>query len=191
MRADARRNRDRILAAARDLVTETGTEATVDDIARRAGLAVGTLYRHFPAKEDLVEAVVEDSLERVAALAAEAAAAPGPPGDALLDLFRRLAREHATDRTFKAAAGRLDPGAEIATAAPGSAVARSAAAVTDLLVRAQAAGEVRGDVTLADLTLLLAGVPGPEVGAAARERFVDVVAAGLRAPAPPPRPAAR
>ena len=94
VRVDAQRNRDRILEAARALVAETGVDATMEDIARHAGVAVGTLYRHFPAKEDLVAAVVEDSLAQMASLtegalaAVHAGAAPGP---ALGELFREIA----------------------------------------------------------------------------------------------------
>ena len=182
MRADARRNRDRILEAARLLVAETGVDATMEDIARRAGVAVGTLYRHFPAKEDLVAAVVEDSLLQMAALSEGAMAAVhagARPGATLTALFREVAERHATDQAFKSVSGRLDMSAEIAEAAPGSAVARSVEAITALLERAQAAGEIRDDVTLADLALLLGSVPGADVPAPMRARFVDIVVAGL------------
>jgi AcrR family transcriptional regulator len=188
VRADARRNRDRILGAARELVAETGVEVTMEDIARRAQVAVGTLYRHFPAKDDLVAAVIEDSVARIAdhaerALAAvEAGAAAGPE---LAMLFRIVAERHATDRAFKAAAGRLDVTAELATAPPGSAAAGAATAVAELLRRAQAGGAVRGDVTAADLAVLLAAVPGQEVPPDIRARFVEIVIAGLAVPPAP------
>ena len=111
VRVDAQRNRDRILEAARALVAETGVDATMEDIARHAGVAVGTLYRHFPAKEDLVAAVVEDSLAQMASLTEGALAAVhagAPPGPAIGQLFREIAERHATDQAFKSAAGRLD-----------------------------------------------------------------------------------
>ena len=147
MRVDAQRNRDRILEAARALVAETGVDATMEDIARHAGVAVGTLYRHFPAKEDLVAAVVEDSLAQMASLTEGALAsvhAGAPPGPAIGELFREIAVRHATDQAFKSAAGRLDVDSEIAAAPPGSPIARSVAAITELLERAQIAGQVRG-----------------------------------------------
>ena len=184
VRVDAQRNRDRILEAARALVAETGVDATMEDIARHAGVAVGTLYRHFPAKEDLVAAVVEDSLAQMASLTEGALAAVhagAPPGPAIGQLFREIAERHATDQAFKSAAGRLDVDAEIAGAPPGSPIARSVAAITELLQRAQIAGQVRNDLTLADLGVLLSAVPGSTVSPERRARFVDIVIAGLAA----------
>jgi AcrR family transcriptional regulator len=184
VRVDAQRNRDRILEAARALVAETGVDATMEDIARRAGVAVGTLYRHFPAKEDLVAAVVEDSFAQMASLTEGAMAAVhagSPPGPAIGELFREIAERHATDQAFKSAAGRLDVNVELASAPPGSPIARSVAAITELLERAQIAGQIRGDLTLADLGVLLAAVPGAGVAAEQRARFVDIVIAGLAA----------
>ena len=185
VRVDAQRNRDRILEAARALVAETGVDATMEDIARHAGVAVGTLYRHFPAKEDLVAAVVEDSLAQMASLTEGALAAVhagAPAGPAIGQLFREIAERHATDQAFKSAAGRLDVNAEIASAPPGSPISRSVAAITELLQRAQLAGQIRGDLTLADLGVLLAAVPGAGVAPEQRARFVDIVIAGLAAP---------
>jgi len=185
VRVDAQRNRDRILEAARALVAETGVDATMEDIARHAGVAVGTLYRHFPAKEDLVAAVVEDSLAQMASLTEGALAAVhagAPAGPAIGQLFREIAERHATDQAFKSAAGRLDVNAEIAAAAPCSPIARSVAAISELLERAQIAEQIRGDLTLADLGVLVAAVPGAGVAAEQRARFVDIVIAGLAAP---------
>lgn len=184
VRADARRNRTLILEAARGLVADAGPDVTMDEIARAAGVAVGTLYRHFPAKEDLVDAVIEDSVERLAgdteaALArVEGGEVPGP---VLARLFADLAARHRVDRVFKQAAGRLDPTAEMADAAPGSAVARATAAICALLAAAQQAGAVRPDVTLVDLTMLLAAVPDGDDER--RSRYVDIVLAGLADPA--------
>ena len=185
VRVDAQRNRDRILEAARALVAGTGVDATMEDIARHAGVAVGTLYRHFPAKEDLVAAVVEDSLAQMASLTEGALAAVhagAPPGAAIGELFREIAERLATGQAFKSAAGRLDVNAEIAAAAPGSPIARSVAAISELLERAQIAEQIRGDLTLADLGVLLAAVPGAGVAPEQRARFVDIVIAGLAAP---------
>jgi AcrR family transcriptional regulator len=185
VRADAVRNRARILDAARALVAETGVDAPVDEVARRAGVAVGTLYRHFPAKDDLLAAVVADSTERIAVLA-EAALAEvdggAPPGAVLDRLFRAVAEGYATDRVVKAATGRLEVPVEYAPE-PGSPAARAAAGIEALLDRARAAGAVRPDVDLTDLVLLLEGLPGATVPAPRRARYLDVVLAGLR-PAP-------
>lgn len=188
MRADAALNRSRILDAARALVIEVGVEVPMDDIARRAGVAVGTLYRHFRAKEDLVAAVVGASVTRIAELSeaalaeVEAGAAPGP---VLERVFRAVADGYATDRVFKEAAGRL-PGpaelsAELAAAAPGTDEHRAGSAIAGLLAAARSAGQVRDDVEVADLVVLLAGVPDAGLGPARRARYVDIVLSGLRA----------
>lgn len=183
VRADAVRNRARILEAARAVVTETGADAAMEDIARRAGVAVGTLYRHFPAKTDLVTAVVARSVDRIADLAGAALAeadAGGSPGALLDRLFRAVAEEHATDRVFKEAAGRLHDPARAGAPGPGTAEHRAGAAITALLDRARAAGEVRAEVEMADLLVLLSGVPGLDVPPQRRRTYVDVVLAGLR-----------
>jgi AcrR family transcriptional regulator len=187
VRSDARRNRARILDSARALMAGAGTETTMEDIARRAGVAVGTLYRHFPAKDDLVAAVLEDGHARVAALAERALAAVdrgAEPGAELDALFRAVADRHATDRAFKAATGQLDldPEAALARVPPGSSAGRATGAITALLDRARADGAVRSDLTLADLVLLIGSVPGPEVTADRRARYLDILLAGLRAP---------
>ncbi len=187
MRSDARRNRARILDSARALMAGAGTETTMEDIARHAGVAVGTLYRHFPAKDDLVAAVLEDGHARVAALAERALAAVdrgAEPGAELDALFRAVADRHATDRAFKAATGQLDldPEAALARVPPGSSAGRATGAITALLDRARADGAVRSDLTLADLVLLIGSVPGPEVTADRRARYLDILLAGLRAP---------
>lgn len=184
VRADARRNRTRILAAARELVAAAGAAVPMEDIATRAGVAVGTLYRHFPAKEDLVAAVVEESIAHVADLSAAALAAVEAGADAraqVRSLFAAVAERHATDRALKAAAGTLGATAdEMAAAPPGSAIARAVESITALLDRARAAGAVRPDVTLADLVMLLEAAPAdapPEL----RRRYVEIVLTGLGA----------
>src|SRR5260221_2424528 len=81
LRSDARRNRDRLLAAARELFAERGVDVAMADIARHAGVSNGTLYNRFPTREDLIEAVFTDRLEAIAALAAQAAEDDDPwPG---------------------------------------------------------------------------------------------------------------
>jgi AcrR family transcriptional regulator len=188
VRSDAARNRARILVAARELVAAAGADATMEDIARRAGVAVGTLYRHFPAKEDLIAAVVEDSIVHIAELAERALAAVaggGGAGDQLGALFAAVVERHATDRALKTAAGMLEnPSADdLAFAAPGSATARAVAAITTLLERARSVGAVRADVTLADLVMLLGAAPADEAPPQMRRRYVEIVLAGLGGPA--------
>lgn len=177
MRSDAARNADAILRAAREVVAERGLAAPMSEIARRAGVAVGTLYRHHPTKESLVAAVVADSVRRVTDWAEEALGrvdAGSPPGRELEDLIAVVVRAHVEDRVFKDAAGAPTTGDGLPADA---AVARAWQAVAHLLGRAQAAGEVRGDVDMGDLTVLLAGAP------ADRDRvptYLAVVLAGLR-----------
>ena len=74
-RRDAQRNRELLLAAGRDVFSERGAQATLEEIARRAGLGIGTLYRHFPTREALVEAIYEEHIDDVVAAAEEGAAA--------------------------------------------------------------------------------------------------------------------
>ncbi len=190
MRADAVRNRARILDAARELVAVQGPEVSMEAIAGLAGVAVGTLYRHHPTKAALLTAVLTDSAERLAA-DAEAALARvtggAEAGEELLALIRGYAQEFALDQAVKAAATSLGASVPHDPSAfpPGSPEGRAVQAIGALLALAQRSGRVRDDVTMADLMVLLTAVPGPEVPALQRERFVDVVLAGLRAPAGP------
>src|ERR1700710_2460976 len=80
LRADARRNREKVLTAARAVFSEHGRDAQMDDVARRASVGVGTVYRHFPTKEALIEALVVDSFERLAGLATDARGRERPWG---------------------------------------------------------------------------------------------------------------
>ncbi len=187
VRADATRNRARILDAARALVARQGPEVPMEAIAAEAGVAVGTLYRHHPTKAALLHAVLTDSAEHLAVDAEAALAqvrAGAAAGEELARLFRRYAAHYATDRAVKAAAAVLgEPVVDDPSAFPdGGPQARAARAVDELLVLSRQAGHVRDDVTLADLALLLGALPGPEVGNEARSRFVEIVLAGIRAP---------
>ena len=87
MRADAQRNRDRIVQVAREVFREQGYDASLDEIARRAGVGPGTLYRHFPARENLLDAIMQQWADQVAAVAAAAAARPGTARERLLAWF--------------------------------------------------------------------------------------------------------
>ena len=90
MRADAKRNYDKILATARIVFTERGTDSSLDEIAKRAGVGPGTLYRHFPTREALVDALMQDWTDRVAADADAAIAAGLPARQMLLDWFEHF-----------------------------------------------------------------------------------------------------
>ena len=154
MRADARRNRQRVLDAAAAVFAAHGADVPIDLIAREAGVGPGTVYRHFPNKEALFEAVL---LDRFAQLTAEAHAllsAPDP-GPAFLGYIERVV-VHAADRHdvvdalaragFDLQSVKSEVGAELREA------------IDLLLQRAQAAGAVRGDVHIADLMALIGGI---------------------------------
>lgn len=184
MRADAVRNRQQILAAARRLIGEQGAEVSMDAIAVAAGVAVGTLYRHHPTKADLVAAVVEDSVAGLAELSEQAVAAVATgadPGEQLRTLFRAVAERHSQDRALKAALAALgrSTSEDPAGHPPGSPARRVGAAVERLLQEAGRHGDVRSDLTVLDLTLLLAGVPDD---ARNRERYTTLVLAALACP---------
>jgi AcrR family transcriptional regulator len=155
MRADARRNRDRLIAVAREAFAERGADASLDDIARRAGVGPGTLYRHFPTRMALMEAVYRDSVEALCTEGRDLLASPSP-GDALATWLRSFLAYAGTKRglarALMAAAGEEKP-AFFAACHDMIGDAGSA-----LLVRAQEAGAVRPDVQLWDLLKLVSGI---------------------------------
>ena len=153
LRADARRNRERVLAAAEAAFSELGASVPLDEIARRAGVGPGTVYRHFPTKERLFEAVVLDRLQRLAEAAAAHAAAPDP-AQAFFVFLARMLEEATSSRALKDALAGPDFAAHVADS-PARRELGEALAV--LLGRAQRAGAVRRDVAIADLMALLAG----------------------------------
>jgi AcrR family transcriptional regulator len=87
MRADARRNYDKLIAAAREVFAESGAAGSLDEIAKRAGVGAGTLYRHFPTRDDLIDALMRDWTDRVAADSEAAVAAGLPPRETLTKWF--------------------------------------------------------------------------------------------------------
>ncbi|MGL4178492.1 MAG: helix-turn-helix domain-containing protein [Dermatophilaceae bacterium] len=186
MRSDATRNASAILDAARAVVAERGIDAPMSEIARRAGLAVGTLYRHHPTKHDLVAAVVADSAAQAAEIAESASArvvsGEQTAGDAFGSTIREIAAIYAADRAFKERLGTYDPADPLRGITAGSVEERALAAAAALLALAQNKGAVRRDVTAADLASLLAGLP--TASGRPREMYLEVILAGL---APVPR----
>jgi AcrR family transcriptional regulator len=174
-RADARRNYDKLLAAARAAFTEADTEASLEDIARRAGVGIGTLYRHFPTRRNLIEAVYVDEVEALSRSARDVADLP--PWDALHAWLRRfveyVATKHALADELFAEGGDSDVFASCRIVMYDSG--------RPLLERAQDAGAVRADVDITDVLHLVGGISKistPDPGQT--DRILDVALDGLR-----------
>lgn len=180
MRADAQRNYAKLLAAASAAFASRGADdVSLEEIARRAGVGIGTLYRHFPARQDLLEAVYRDQVESLRARAAELRDTQ-PPGEALAAFLRALVRFGSTKRSMTSAL--------LATLGTDSELLSSCATVIrgsaeSLLERAQRAGVVRPDADVGDLVRLVHAVsiaaeksPDP----AQADRMLALVLDGLR-----------
>ncbi|WP_274914613.1 TetR/AcrR family transcriptional regulator [Streptomyces sp. WZ-12] len=156
-RADARRNRALVLQAARSAFEERGLGVPLDEIARRAGVGAGTVYRHFPSKEALFRAAVRDRMRLFADAAGELTEADDP-GEVFFRFLASVVRLAAPNRALcevLEAAGTRGPGA--AEEGDGAPELEFLAALGVLLARAQHAGAVRADVDLDDVRVLLAG----------------------------------
>ena len=181
-RADARRNHKRILEVARELFAEHGYDAQIDDIARRAGVGVGTVYRHFPNKLDLLQALIEARFEALAQAAREGIAAPDPWAG-FEGFMHYSAGVMAADRALSEAMFErpemMRTGAE-AVAMP--------ELLQELIQRAQKAGDLRDEVIWEDVPGLVCGVGralsegriGPME--MSWERYLAIILDGLRAP---------
>ncbi|MET8570900.1 helix-turn-helix domain-containing protein [Streptomyces sp. NPDC004783] len=177
MRADARRNRERLLAAAAEAFAEHGEGASLDEIARRAGVGVGTLYRHFPTRQALLEAAYLERIEAIAARA-DAIAAGRPAGDALLAWLDELAVGMLQVRGLKALLGTAVTGGGPAC---GDCVRGAAAR---LVGAAQEAGALRRDVEPIDVLRLVHGIvtaseAAGEVDGTAVRRYLSLLMEGL------------
>ena len=183
LRADARRNRDQLLVAARDVFVEHGLDAPLEDIARRARVGIATLYRRFPDRASLQRAVAIDVLRRIGA---EASLALAEEPDAVAALARYMHR--ALDARVAAVMPALGPSVVPLEDAEFLA-ARDAAVepVQAMILRAQACGALRPDVTFGDIGLLLIRLSRPlpssfpaEIEQALAHRHLDIVLSGLR-----------
>jgi AcrR family transcriptional regulator len=180
LRADARANREKILKAAAEVFRAGGAGACVDTVAQRAGVGVGTVYRHFPTKEDLFEAVVLDHLAGLAARVEELSVAEDP-GAAFAAFLDELADTVTDKRDLADALGAA--GIDVKARA-GGIFERTHRGVAVLLSRAQAAGAVRADVDVDELFALVQGTcaAASQAGrdAASTRRLLSVLLAGLR-----------
>lgn len=183
LRADARRNRQLLLAAARDVFVEQGPDAPLDEVARRAGVGIATLYRRFPDRESLMRAVALDVLAKVGA---EARAALAEEPDALSALLRYMHRalDYRIAAVMPALLGRIpfEDDDEVRQARE-----YAVKPVVEMVARAQQAGLVRSDIAFGDIGLMLVRLSRPLPGAFPRDvdehlahRHVDLFVQGLR-----------
>ena len=176
-RADAVRNRTSILEAARRLVAEQGTEVAMGEIARAAGVAVGTLYRHFPNKTDLLAAVVNEYVEALADDAQDAwarvEAGRSDAAQELLGFLERalemISRSHAAKTVARAL------GAEVEYVEPET---RATEALGRLIEEGRASGRLRSDLAVSDLYVLMVFYPG-DGSLEVRRRWLELIHPGL------------
>jgi AcrR family transcriptional regulator len=179
-RSDSRRNRARILQAAEEVFGSDGVSVPIDDIAERAGVGVGTIYRHFPTKEALFEAIVLKHFQRIVD-EARAHSANEDAAEALFGLLARLVSEAVAKRDLADALA----GAGIDVKATAGELKQELETVIEhLLVRAQREGSLRADVSVADLMGLVGGACSPAEhfarDAGSPARMLAIVCDGLR-----------
>lgn len=177
-RADARRNLDSLIEAAKAVFAISGVDAPAKEITDRAGVGVGTLYRHFPQRSDLVLAVLEREIEACAA-AASALSADNPPAEALARWIRRYTELVATKTGLASALQSADAAHE---ALRRHFYQHMGPVLETLMEAAAAAGTVRADVSVTDVLhavpLLCQPIPGEAPGTS--QRLVDIFIDGLR-----------
>ena len=190
LRADARRNRDKIVAAARDAFSELGLDAQMEDIARRAGVGVGTVYRHFPTKDALVRAMVADQMETMTAAApAFLERAEHDAWAAFTGFVRACAEHHVRDRALSQVLS-TQPAEAFLDNARESGLMRAAG---QLIAHAQNAGVARQDLVATDVGLMMCGLSAvlESFGEDGGRRYLETMLAGMsnreapRLPAPP------
>ena len=189
-RADALRNRERVLEAAKTVFSAGGPDASLEAVAREAGVGIGTLYRHFPTREALYEAVYRREVEQLSELAEELKGEAAP-----VEALRRWLRSNVE---FVATKKGMATALALAAGPPSELTAfsfeRLTKAIRMLLERAVAAGEVRADITPEDLLRTLVGMcmlhdqPGWQASVV---RMLDVLVDGLRVQSGAGKPAER
>ena len=177
LRADARRNRERVLNAARAVFADKGIDAQIDDVAKRAKVGVGTVYRHFPTKEALVDALVRERFEQIAGYAREALEREDA-WEGFCELIWRSAEGNAADRAFCEVVAFTDCNAVVEETGLG-------ASTRELMTHAQAQGKMRADATETDVEIMMCGagsvmramITVPDVW----RRYLTLMLDGLRA----------
>src|SRR6266567_6420458 len=164
LRADARRNREQILQSARAVFAESGADAQIDDVARHAGVGVGTVYRHFPTKQALLTELVRQTFRLFTGWAREALEAGGEPFALIEGLLRRIAETAAGDAGVQYALASTAGQAE--TEAPAE-QDELIAVIAELIEGARRAGTIRPGIEATDIAMLICGVVsamGPRPG---------------------------
>jgi AcrR family transcriptional regulator len=181
LRRDAQRNRDKLVEAARNLFIQRGIDVSLDDIARDAGVGVATAYRHFPEKEQLIDAVASDALSRTVELAQQAAAHERA-WDGLVFWLTGVTEMQAVDAGLRALLKSRSRGADRAQEAHD----KLSKALTQLIRRARAEGDLRDDLELSDIAvfnyMLSAAIDlTDEIKPGAWRRYLGLLLDGMRA----------
>jgi AcrR family transcriptional regulator len=177
-RSDARRNRAKLVAAARELFARSGVEVSVEEITQQAGVGMGTLYRHFPTKEELIDAVLEDALDEILRLA-EAAGADEDAWRGLMSFLEGVLELRVQNRGIRDLIAAGNHGARHAEMRR-----RIRPVIRRLIVRAQEQGALRGDFKLDDVAFVLQSVgrviESDEGGRNAWRRYFSFLIDGLK-----------
>jgi AcrR family transcriptional regulator len=181
MRADARRNREAVISAAKRLFADQGLDAQMPDVAKAAKVGVGTVYRHFPTKDDLIAAMADERFERLAQRAREDLEAEDA-WDGIANFIRFSAEIQAEDRGLCEVMGSRPEVMDAAAQAAGL-----GELCEQLVKRAQASGDLRSDLAWEDIPMIACGLgritqatAGPAAGR--WPRLVEIILDGLRAP---------
>lgn len=180
-RADGQRNRERLMETAKAAFADVGADVSLDEIARRAGVGIGTLYRHFPTRDAIVEAVYRREVEQLAGSATRLLRSLSP-GEALHEWMRLFVDYIATKKVMASAIGSIVGGATELYAFSG---AQITGAMSLLVARAAAIGDIRPDVDPNDLLRALVGFTYGNASLgwqASALRLIDILMDGLRLP---------
>jgi AcrR family transcriptional regulator len=174
-RVDARANHDKLVEAARALFADKSTSAPLEEVAERAGVGIGTLYRNFPTRQALLEAVYVDEVDAMARAATDLADLP--PWDALSQWLHQYVRFAATKRALNEALMETDPDSDVLLTCRTA----IAGAGTALVERAQRAGVVRADTTFMDVGRMVGAIAMvPTEDAEQKKRLLALALDGLR-----------